>query len=255
MSGATAESAPPGSTDAAAPVLELRGVSAGYAGTAVLNDVSLTVPAGSVVALLGPNGAGKTTLLRVASGLLRCSEGSVLLGGEDVTRARPHQLVRKGMCHIPESRGIYPSLTVRENLVLHIWRGEEKTAVDRAVENFPILGKKLNQPAGELSGGQQQMLAVVRSYIAEPRLVLVDEVSMGLAPVIVDQIYEFLKMISQQGAALLLVEQYVARALAIAQGVVLLTKGRVAFAGPPSQIKDDVFEHYMGASAKAMKGS
>jgi len=234
-----------------APLLQVQDLVAGYGETRVLHGVSFDVPAGGVVALLGPNGAGKTTTLRAVSGLLRPSGGRVLLAGEDISRTRAHKLVRKGMCHIPESRGVYPSLTVRENLTLHTWQRDKKAAVQRAVDNFPILGKKLNQPAGELSGGQQQMLAVVRSYVADPRLVLVDEVSMGLAPVVVDEIYEFLTALARQGTAMLLVEQYVARALAVATSVVLLTKGRVAFEGAPSEVKDDVFERYMGAGQGA----
>jgi branched-chain amino acid transport system ATP-binding protein len=236
------------------PLLDVRDLVAGYGDTTVLQGVSLTVPAGGVVALLGPNGAGKTTLLRAVSGLLRPRSGRVYFGGEDVTKSRPYRLVRQGMCHIPESHGVYPSLTVRENLVLHSWQRDTKAAVDRAVEHFPFLGRKLSQPAGELSGGQQQMLAVVRGYIAEPRLVLVDEASMGLAPVIVDEIYAFLTSVVTAGTSLLLVEQYVARALGIADSVVLLTKGRVVFEGPPSDVKDEVFEHYMGVGTDRSSG-
>jgi branched-chain amino acid transport system ATP-binding protein len=235
-------------------LLDVRDLVAGYGETTVLQGVSLTVPAGSVVALLGPNGAGKTTLLRTVSGLLRSRGGRVLFGGEDITNSRPHRLGRKGMCHIPESRGVYPSLTVRENLVLHCWQRDTKAAVDQAVEHFPFLGGKLGQPAGQLSGGQQQMLAVVRSYIAEPRLVLVDEVSMGLAPVIVDEIYAFLRSVVTAGTSLLLVEQYVARALDIADSAVVLTKGRVVFDGPPSDVRDEVFEHYMGTGTNGSTG-
>ena len=149
-------------------MLELRGIKAGYGEHTVLRDVSLTVPPGTVVAVLGPNGAGKTTLLRVASGLLRPSAGTVLLGGEDVTRTPPHARARRGLCHIPEGRGIYPTLTVRENLVLHARPGEEDAALDRAVSAFPVLGERLRQSAGQLSGGQQQMLSLVRAYLAEP---------------------------------------------------------------------------------------
>ena len=236
------------------PLLDVRDLVAGYGDTTVLQGVSLTVPPGGVVALLGPNGAGKTTLLRAVSGLLRPRSGRVFFGGEDVTKSRPYRLVRQGMCHIPESHGVYPSLSVRENLVLHNWQRDTKAAVDRAVEHFPFLGRKLSQPAGELSGGQQQMLAVVRGYIAEPRLVLVDEASMGLAPVIVDEIYAFLTSVVTAGTSLLLVEQYVARALGIADSVVLLTKGRVVFEGPPSDVKDEVFEHYMGVGTDGSSG-
>jgi branched-chain amino acid transport system ATP-binding protein len=212
-------------------MLELSGIKAGYGGHIVLRDVSLTVPPGTVVAVLGPNGAGKTTLMRVVSGLLRPSSGTVLLDGEDVTRAQPYVRARRGLCHIPEGRGIYPTLTVRENLVLHSRQGEEAAALDRAASAFPVLGEKLRQPAGQLSGGQQQMLSLVRAWITSPTMVLVDEASMGLAPVVVDQIFEFLGQIAASGTALLIVEQYVNRALALADTVYVLNKGTVVFSG------------------------
>ena len=232
-------------------MLELRGIEAGYGEHIVLRDVSLTIQPGTVVAVLGPNGAGKTTLLRVASGLLRPTAGVVLLDGQDVTRTRPYARARRGLCHIPEGRGIYPTLTVRENLVLHSRPGQEAAALDRATSVFPVLGNKLRQPAGQLSGGQQQMLSLVRAWITSPRLVLVDEASMGLAPVVVDRIFEFLGQIAASGTALLIVEQYVNRALALAGHVYLLNKGGVVFAGPPAGIADDLFTHYLGAAAGA----
>lgn len=231
------------------PLLEVCGIEAGYGGLGVLREVSLTVPRSSVVALLGPNGAGKTTLLRVISGLLRPTAGHIRFDGQELTGTRPHRRARQGLCHIPEGRGVYPSLTVRENLVLHTWKRQDKAAVEQAVEHFPVLGEKLNQRAGELSGGQQQMLSVVRSYLDEPRLVLVDEVSMGLAPVVIDQIYEFLAKIIQEGASLLLVEQYVNRALAAADRVCVLAKGRIAYDGEPAGIREDIFEHYLGSAS------
>jgi branched-chain amino acid transport system ATP-binding protein len=217
----------------------------------VLRDVSLTVQRGTVVAVLGPNGAGKTTLLRVASGLLKPSTGAVMLDGEDVTRTRPYARARRGLCHIPEGRGIYPTLTVRENLVLHSHKGEEAAALDRAISAFPVLGEKLRQPAGQLSGGQQQMLSLVRAYLTDPKLVLVDEASMGLAPVVIDRIFEFLGQIASSGTALLIVEQYVNRALALADRVYLLNKGSVAFTGKSQDVGDDLFAHYLGAAASA----
>ena len=231
-------------------MLELRGIEAGYGEHTVLRDVSLTVQPGTVVAVLGPNGAGKTTLLRVASGLLKPSTGAVLLDGEDVTRTRPYARARRGLCHIPEGRGIYPTLTVRENLVLHSHKGEEAATLDRATSAFPVLGEKLRQP-GQLSGGQQQMLSLVRAYLTNPKLVLVDEASMGLAPVVVDRIFEFLGQIAASGTALLIVEQYVNRALALADTVYLLNKGAVLFGGQPGEITDDLFVHYLGAAASA----
>jgi branched-chain amino acid transport system ATP-binding protein len=232
-------------------MLELRGIEAGYGGHTVLRDVSLDVQPGTVVAVLGPNGAGKTTLLRVASGLLRPSAGTVLLAGEDVTRARPHARARRGLCHIPEGRGIYPALSVRENLALYSRKGEETAALDRATSAFPVLGEKMRQPAGQLSGGQQQMLALVRAYLTDPKVVLIDEASMGLAPVVVDKIFEFLGQIAASGTALVIVEQYVSRALALADRVYLLNKGGVVFSGRPDDIADDLFVHYLGAAAGA----
>jgi branched-chain amino acid transport system ATP-binding protein len=229
-------------------MLELKGIVAGYGGTTVLRGVDLLVPEGSVVAMLGANGAGKTTLLRVASGLLPAAEGQLLLDGVDVTRRSPHQLVQRGICHVPEGRGIFPSLTVQENLILQSVRGEEKLALERAVDAFPRLGERLQQIAGTMSGGEQQMLALARTYVQHPKVVLLDEVSMGLAPKIVDEIFEFLARLRSQGCSLLLVEQYVTRALAVADYVYLLNRGEVAFAGEPSELEgEDVFTQYVGA--------
>jgi branched-chain amino acid transport system ATP-binding protein len=227
--------------------LKLENITAGYAGTTVLRGVSLVVPDASVVALLGPNGAGKTTLLRVASGLLRPTSGSLVVDGEDITRRAPHELVERGICHVPEGRGIFPSLTVRDNLILQSVKGEEAASLERAAAAFPRLAKRMGQLAGTMSGGEQQMLALARTYVQHPRVVLLDEVSMGLAPKLVDEIFDFLKLLSGQGASLLLVEQYVTRALAVADYVYLLNRGRVAFAGEPGELDDaDVFASYVG---------
>jgi branched-chain amino acid transport system ATP-binding protein len=229
-------------------MLSMHGVDAGYAGARVLRNVDLDVPRSSVVTLLGPNGAGKTTLLRVVSGLLRPTAGSVTIDDEDVTGFAPHRLVERGVCHVPEGRGIFPSLTVRENLVLQAEAGDEKPAIDRAVAAFPRLGERLTQIAGTMSGGEQQMLALARTYVQKPTFVLLDEVSMGLAPKIVDEIFQFLGLLAQQGVALLLVEQYVTRALEVADYVYLLNRGEVVFAGEPSEIDADALaEQYVGA--------
>ena len=228
----------------------LEDIDAGYAGTHVLRNVDLVVPPGSVVALLGANGAGKTTLLRVASGLLRSTGGRILIDGEDVTRESPHDLVRRGVCHVPEGRGVFPNLTVRENLIMQAFASSERQAVERAVSAFPKLGERLTQLAGTMSGGEQQMLALARAYVQSPRVVLLDEVSMGLAPLIVDAIFEFLAVLAAEGASLLLVEQYVSRALEIADYVYLLNRGEVAFCGEPSELEGtDVFQTYVGAVA------
>jgi branched-chain amino acid transport system ATP-binding protein len=227
----------------------LEGITAGYGEVTVLRDVSLTVPARSVVALLGANGAGKTTLLRVASGLLRPTAGRLQLGEADVTGWPPERLAQGGICHVPEGRGIFPSLTVQENLVLQSTPGQEKSAINRAADAFPILRDRLGQLAGTLSGGQQQMLALARAYVTEPRIVLLDEVSMGLAPAIVDELFEFLGRLARSGAALLLVEQYVTRALALADYVYLLDRGTISFVGEPEELDDEeVFRSYLGAS-------
>jgi len=228
-------------------MFELQNITAGYGGTTVLRDVSIKVPPGSVVALLGPNGAGKTTLLRVASGLLRPTHGQVVLDGQNVTGKTPHALCGKGICHVPEGRGIFPNLTVRDNLVLLSKRGTERDATERAVSAFPRLGQRMSQLAGTMSGGEQQMLALARTYMQSPRIVLLDEVSMGLAPTIVDEIFVFLDRLAREGSSLLLVEQYVTRALAAADFVFLMNRGRVAFAGEAGEIDVDALAaEYVG---------
>ena len=228
-------------------MLELRNVVAGYGTTRVLRDVCLTVPDGAVVALLGANGAGKTTLLRVAAGLLRPESGRLSINGNDVTGSPPHKLVERGVCHVPEGRGIFGSLTVRENLLVQSRKGEEREAVEKAASAFPVLGNRLDQVAGTMSGGEQQMLALARAYVQRPTMVLLDEVSMGLAPRIVDEIFEFLRLLAAQGASLLLVEQYVTKALALADYVYLLHRGEIAFAGEPGELDGtDLFARYMG---------
>ncbi|MFE5010778.1 ABC transporter ATP-binding protein [Streptomyces sp. NPDC056637] len=229
-------------------MLELDRISAGYGGTRVLRDVSLWLPPQSVVALLGTNGAGKTTLLRVASGLLPPTSGRLSVHGEDLTGKRPHTLARNGVCHVPEGRGVFPTLTVKENILIQAAGGDLDEAVERAVSAFPVLGHKLGQLAGSLSGGQQQMLALAHAYVTDADYVLLDEVSMGLAPVVVDEIFEFLGRLADDGRALLLVEQYVARALELADYVYLMNRGRIEFAGEPGELDSDrLVAQYLGA--------
>jgi branched-chain amino acid transport system ATP-binding protein len=236
-------------TGARPTALELSSVTAGYGSTIVLRDVSLAVPAGQIVALLGPNGAGKTTLLRVASGQLPVREGTVRMSGHDVTGRGTHQLARGGLCHVPEGRGVFPSLSVRDNLLLFARRGEERASLERAVAAFAPLGNRLNQLAGSLSGGEQQMLAIVRAYVTDPAVVLVDEASLGLAPLVVDQLYEFLEQVTAEGTALLLVEQYVQRALALADQACLLSQGRIVYSGTSLELEGhDIFEQYLGTT-------
>jgi branched-chain amino acid transport system ATP-binding protein len=231
-------------------MLELRNVTAGYGDTVVLRDVSVAVPDSSVVAVLGPNGAGKTTTLRVASGLLRPREGAVVLDGDEVTRLSPYQRVARGLCHIPEGRGIFPSLTVRENLILDVPKGKEREAFEKATDTFPILGTRQRQVAGTLSGGEQQMLALVRAYVSTPKVVLVDEASLGLAPLVVDNIFEFLERLAHEGVSLLVVEQYVSRALALASSVYLLNQGVIVYEGPAAELDEEtIFALYAGSAA------
>jgi branched-chain amino acid transport system ATP-binding protein len=231
-------------------VLELDNISAGYGGTRVLRDVSLWLPPESVVALLGTNGAGKTTLLRVASGLLAPTSGRLSVDGKDLTGKRPHTLARNGVCHVPEGRGVFPTLTVKENILIQAAGGDLDEAVERAVSAFPVLGHKLGQLAGSLSGGQQQMLALAHAYVTDADYVLLDEVSMGLAPVVVDEIFEFLGRLADDGRSLLLVEQYVARAIELADYVYLMNRGRIEFAGEPGELDGDrLVAQYLGAHA------
>jgi branched-chain amino acid transport system ATP-binding protein len=230
-------------------VLALRGVDAGYGRTTVLRNIDLSVAQGSVCALLGPNGAGKTTLLRVASGLLAPSVGRVALHDQDVTDRKPFQRNREGLCLIPEGRGIFPNLSVRENLQLQIPPWQKGQSIDASLDAFPILKERLSQRAGSLSGGQQQMLALSRCFLAHPKVVLLDEVSMGLAPRILDEIFTALLTLRDHGIALLLVEQYVSRALAIADHVYLLQRGNITFTGPPSQLDPvELMRRYVGGN-------
>jgi branched-chain amino acid transport system ATP-binding protein len=235
-----------------APALELSSVTAGYGSATVLHGIDLTVASGSVVALLGPNGAGKTTLLRVASGLLTPRSGSVSVGGHIVTKQRPAKRARAGVCLIPEGRGVFPGMTVRENLRLQIPPRARESTLDAALAVFPVLGERLDERAGRMSGGQQQMLALARAWIARPSVVLLDEVSMGLAPRIVDEIFAALRRLAETGTALLLVEQYVDRALDLADVVYLLDRGVVRYSGDASSLdRDAVLRSYLHVDATA----
>ena len=233
-------------------MLDLRNITGGYGDTTVLRDISIEVPDSSVVALLGPNGAGKSTTLRMAAGLLRPKQGTVAFDGADVSRLGPYQRARRGLCLIPEGRGIFPSLTVRENLVMQVDKRHQRDAFERAIDTFPVLGERRSQIAGTLSGGEQQMLALVRAYVANPKLVLIDEASLGLAPLIVDAIFEFIERLADEGTSLLLVEQYISRALALASVVYLLNQGEIVYSGTADGLDEDtVFALYAGEEMSA----
>ena len=233
-------------------MLELENITAGYGDTVVLRDVTLSVPDAKVVTLLGPNGAGKTTLLRVVSGVIKPMSGRVILNGEDVTGRRPYFMSRRGLCSLPEGRGIFPSLTVKDNLILQSPKGKEAATIERAVTSFPALATRLKQTAGSLSGGEQQMLSLVRTFASDPKIVVVDEASLGLAPIVVDRIFDTLAQIASAGVAILLVEQYVTRALALADAACLLNRGELVFSGSADELEgDEIFERYFGIEMSA----
>jgi branched-chain amino acid transport system ATP-binding protein len=247
VTSSTIEAQPTG-TPVQQPALVVDGLEAGYGTTQVLRDVSLRVAAGEVTALVGPNGAGKSTLLRTIAGLLPATKGSVQLLGTDVTKKAAHRRFAAGLCLVPEGRGIFRSLTVRENLLLQSKKGAEETAIEQATDAFPILRERLGQIAGTLSGGQQQMLAMAAAYVRNPKLVLVDEASLGLAPLVVDEIFAFLGQLPARGASLLVVDQFVSRALQLATTAYVLRQGEVVYSGSAQGLLDgDLFAHYTGA--------
>ncbi|HKY16951.1 MAG TPA: ABC transporter ATP-binding protein [Microthrixaceae bacterium] len=226
------------------PLLSLEGVSAGYNQFRALFDVSIEIQAGRATALVGPNGAGKTTVARVATGLVEPTTGTLRVDGEDVTGQPPHEIARRGIAHAPEGRAIFSSLSVEENLALSFrqlfGRAGTKSALDRAFELFPVLGRRRDQTAGSLSGGEQRMLTLGRVLVAEPRLLIADELSLGLAPVITTEVYMVLERIRDAGTALLVVEQHIDHALALADQIVALDRGSVTFRGRPDEIDENV---------------
>jgi branched-chain amino acid transport system ATP-binding protein len=228
------------------PALELQSISVAYNGITAVADVSLAVSRATVVALLGANGAGKTTTLRAAAGLKTVQSGKIFLDGVDVTAQSAHERTRRGICLIPQGRGIFRSLTVAENLQLQ--RDTSGPAdYTRALEVFPVLKQKLDQVAGTLSGGQQQMLALSRAFLCDPKVILVDEVSMGLAPVAVEEMLGALKVLAERGLALLLVEQYVDQVLALADQVVVLRRGTVSLTAEPRHLNyQELVNSYLG---------
>jgi branched-chain amino acid transport system ATP-binding protein len=227
-----------------APVLELRNVSAGYGPFRALFDVSLEVPEGGAVALLGANGAGKTTVARVATGLVKPLKGTVAIDGRDRTGDRAFRFARAGVAHAPEGRSVFATFTVEENLSLSFRRslGADglSDGLGKAYDMFPQLGARRGQLAGTLSGGEQRMLSLARALVESPRLLVADELSLGLAPIIVNQVYELLARIRESGTAVLIVEQHVGHALALCDHVVLLTHGAVSWSGPAKQAQEFV---------------
>lgn len=231
------------------PILELEDIRAAYGRIEVLRGVTFKVPTGSVVALLGPNGGGKTTTLKVASGQMRPTEGTVRLAGDVVNGAPPDALARVGMCTIPEGRGIFPNLTVVENLRLCSYAGASESDVQEAAfARFPRLAERRDQLAGSMSGGEQQMLALSRALSTNPALLLCDELSMGLAPLIVRELYEAVAQIAAEGVSVLVIEQFAKTALAVADYGVVMVHGKVTAVGQPADLEEAVAEAYLGGA-------
>jgi len=229
-------------------LLELRNIHAGYERIDVLFGIDLVVPEASVVALLGPNGAGKTTTLRVAAGLHPPNAGDVMVAGRRVNGVRPEELARRGMCLIPEGKGIFPNLSVRENLRMMTYAGGRQADVeDKAYSRFPRLRERRTQTAGTLSGGEQQMLAMARGLATDPALLILDELSMGLAPIIVEELYGIVAQVARQGVSILVVEQFASTVLGVADYAAIIVHGRIARSGRPSELRDDLSKAYLGA--------
>jgi branched-chain amino acid transport system ATP-binding protein len=234
---------------ASAPMLELRGVDAAYGSFRSLFGISFSLDRGRVLALLGSNGSGKTTVARVCSGLMKPSAGRVFFDGDDVTGEHVYRYARRGIVHAPEGRSVFASLTVAENLELSFRRSHGRAgvrgALDEAFAMFPRLGERRRQIAGTLSGGEQRMLSLVRVLVDRPRLLIADELSLGLAPIIVDEVYTTLEQIRDAGTTLLIIEQHVHHALGIADDAIVLVKGEVAYSGPVSEL-GDLQSHVLG---------
>src|SRR6266566_3807485 len=224
------------------PLLKVRGLNAGFDAGPVLFGIDLEIAPGELIALVGANGAGKSTLLGVLSGLVRATSGTVSLGGEDVTNARPEVLVRKGVAHVPQGRRLFGTMSVERNLVLGAYLRRDRAVGDdlaRVLDHFPALKDKLSREAGTLSGGEQQMVAIGRGMMARPKLLMVDELSLGLAPKVVDRLIDVVMEINREGTALILVEQDVLVALDAASRAYVLENGRVALSGAATDVRDD----------------
>jgi branched-chain amino acid transport system ATP-binding protein len=236
------------------PILKVENIDVSYGTSQALFGVSMEVEAGSLVAVLGANGAGKSTLARTVSGLVPTTSGRICFDGVDITKRAPHKLSAEGLAHIPEGRGIFPGLTVQENLrmaVKQLKRGEREAAIDRAIELFPVLGERRRQGAGTLSGGEQQMLALARALVVRPKLVIADEMSLGLAPLVAETVFEGLEEARRTGVTVVLIEQFVHRALALADRCVILTRGRVGWSGAAAEAHQEVIDRYLGEVAQS----
>lgn len=239
---------------AAQPLLSVKDLRVCYGPALALEKVSLEIDAGQTLAVLGPNGAGKSTLARSVSGLVPAVAGTVYFDGADITKMSSHRIRRKGLVYLPEGRGIFPALTVQENLRLAatlLSRDQRKAAIERGMELFPGLAARRHTKSGMLSGGEQQMLSLCRALILQPKLIIADEMSLGLAPKLVEMVFESLTKLKEANVTVVIVEQFVHRALEFADQAVLLSRGRVAWHGPTSSAKHEVLAQYLGETAAA----
>jgi branched-chain amino acid transport system ATP-binding protein len=236
------------SAPAASPsIFELRDIRAGYGPIEVVHGVSLKVTAGTVFALLGPNGGGKTTLLSVCAGTLAPMAGEVRFDGEPITLVSADSRARRGICTIPEGRGIFPNLSVRENLLMATQVGVPMDRIEQvAFSQFPKLSNKRKQLAGTLSGGEQQMLALARAFATQPKILLLDELSLGLAPIVVTELYDKVRELASGGLSILLVEQFARTALPIADAAAVVLQGVIAREGSPGEMEDALSASYLG---------
>jgi branched-chain amino acid transport system ATP-binding protein len=232
------------------PLLRVADLEVSYGEARALFGVSFDVAEGSVTTVLGANGAGKSSLAAAIAGVVQPSAGRVEFAGEDITRRAPHAVSKLGVAYVPESRNLFPHLTVKDNLWgqlrFSLPRAQRKDAFDRALEMFPVLAQRRGQAAGTLSGGEQQMLSLARVLAASPRLLIADEMSLGLAPLMVDLVFESLATARDEGITVLLIEQFVERALAFADEAVVLRHGLVGWQGPAADAGDELLAEYLG---------
>ncbi len=239
-------------TGGTSPAVALTGVRAAYGNIEIIHGLDLVVPQGHVFALLGPNGAGKSTALKIASGQLPATKGTVEIAGRDIKKIAPDQLAREGVCLVPEGRGIFPNLTVTENLRMATYTGVSFSDVlEKSFEQFPRLSDRRKQVAGTLSGGEQQMLAMARALTSNPKVLLLDELSMGLAPLIVEELYKVVKRIAETGVSILVVEQFAHEVLGVADVAAIMLHGQIELVGAPTDIGPALDHAYLGGSIVA----
>jgi len=237
-----------------APLLQVVDLDVRYGASQALFGVSIDVAPGEALAILGANGAGKSTFARAVSGLVPPAAGRVVFDGHDITGLPAHRIRRLGLTYIPEGRGIFPGLSVTDNLKMAVAQEPRKTrasAIDQAIERFPVLGLRPGQRAGSLSGGEQQMLALARAFAVTPKLIIADELSLGLAPAVTESVFQSLEEAMRSGITVVLSEQFVHRALAMADSCAILTRGQVGWAGPASEAGQEVLDRYLGEAEPA----